>query len=186
MDAFVKLVAAGPLFFVSAWLLMIFARIVGADVGIEPFGYVTSMVVTIALWLTLAPGHRRGRTGAGEEAVLNGGPVRAATVIIAAVLSLTAAGCGSATSRPDTQVPSPSPGRVSASLTQAFRQLFAARFPIRQMRVVDDFGGDDERVHAGRQHLRVQLPAGARHRCVGAARMRPGRRHQPAGEPGDP
>jgi hypothetical protein len=28
----------GPLFFVSAWLLMIFADIVGADVGIEPFG----------------------------------------------------------------------------------------------------------------------------------------------------
>ena len=38
--------------------------------------------------------HRRGRTGAGEAAVLNGGPVRAAAVIIAAVLSLTAAGCG--------------------------------------------------------------------------------------------
>jgi hypothetical protein len=35
MDAFVKLVMAGPLFFVSAWLLMIFAGIVGADVGIE-------------------------------------------------------------------------------------------------------------------------------------------------------
>ena len=34
---------------------------------------------------------------------------------------------------------------AAASLTQAFRLLFAARFPIRQMRVVDDFGGDDER-----------------------------------------
>ena len=34
---------------------------------------------------------------------------------------------------------------AAASLTEAFRQLFAARFPIRQMRVVDDFGGDDER-----------------------------------------
>lgn len=55
MDAFFKLVAAGPLFFVSAWLLMIFAGIVGTDVGIHPFGYVTSMVVTIGLWLTLAP-----------------------------------------------------------------------------------------------------------------------------------
>ena len=55
MDAFFKLVAAEPLFFVSAWLLMIFAGIVGTDVGIQPFGYVTSMVVTIALWLTLAP-----------------------------------------------------------------------------------------------------------------------------------
>jgi len=55
MDAFFKLFAAGPLFFVSAWLLMIFAGIVGTDVGIHPFGYITAMVVTIALWLTLAP-----------------------------------------------------------------------------------------------------------------------------------
>jgi hypothetical protein len=55
MDAFFKLIAAGPMFFVSAWLLMIFAGITGSDVGIRPFGYVTSMVVTIGLWLTLAP-----------------------------------------------------------------------------------------------------------------------------------
>ena len=55
MEAFFKLVAAGPMFFVSAWVLMIFAGIVGPDVGIRPFGYVTSMVVTIGLWLTLAP-----------------------------------------------------------------------------------------------------------------------------------
>jgi hypothetical protein len=55
MDAFFKLVAAGPMFFVSAWLLMVFAGIVGTDVGIRPFGYLTSMMVTIGLWLTLAP-----------------------------------------------------------------------------------------------------------------------------------
>ena len=55
MDAFFKLIAAGPLFFVSAWLLMIFAGIVDTDVGIRPFGYLTAMVVTIGLWLTLAP-----------------------------------------------------------------------------------------------------------------------------------
>jgi len=55
VDAFFRLVAAGPLFFVSAWLLMLFAGIVSTDVGIRPFGYVTSMVVTIALWLTVAP-----------------------------------------------------------------------------------------------------------------------------------
>ena len=55
VEAFFKLIAAGPLFFVSAWLLMIFAGIVSVDVGIRPFGYVTSMVVTIGLWLTLAP-----------------------------------------------------------------------------------------------------------------------------------
>ena len=34
---------------------MIFAGIVYKDVGIHPFGYVTSMIVTIGLWLTLAP-----------------------------------------------------------------------------------------------------------------------------------
>jgi hypothetical protein len=55
MEAFFRLLAAGPMFFVSAWLLMIFAGITASDVGIRPFGYVTSMVVTIGLWLTLAP-----------------------------------------------------------------------------------------------------------------------------------
>jgi hypothetical protein len=55
MSAFFKLIAAGPLFFVSAWLLMIFAGITHSDLGIAPFGYLTSMIVTIGLWLTLAP-----------------------------------------------------------------------------------------------------------------------------------
>ena len=35
MDAFFKLIAAGPQFFVSAWLLMIFAGVVSAEAGIE-------------------------------------------------------------------------------------------------------------------------------------------------------
>ena len=68
MRDFFGLVAAGPFFFVSAWLLMIFAGIVSTDVGIRPFGYVTSMVVTIALWLALAPAIgaiRRGGTKKG-------------------------------------------------------------------------------------------------------------------------
>ena len=55
MGDYVRVVAAGPMFFVSAWVLMIFAGIVYKDVGIRPFGYVTSMVVTIGLWLTMAP-----------------------------------------------------------------------------------------------------------------------------------
>jgi len=55
MDSFFRLIAAGPAFFVSAWLLMVFAGIVGTDIGVRPFGYVTSMVVTIALWLAVAP-----------------------------------------------------------------------------------------------------------------------------------
>ncbi len=52
---FFKILAAGPAFFVSAWVLMIFAGIVYQDVGIHPFGYVSSMVVTVGLWLTVAP-----------------------------------------------------------------------------------------------------------------------------------
>lgn len=116
-----------------------------------------------------------------------------AALVIAATLGLAAAGCGSGTAHPGTQVPSPSAARTpasprpggtsgapgsspavppsrptspaatvssgavfqastlvvngpaAASLTLAFRQLSAAGFPIRQMRVVDDFGGDDER-----------------------------------------
>jgi D-alanyl-D-alanine carboxypeptidase len=34
---------------------------------------------------------------------------------------------------------------AAADVAHAFLLLFAARFPVRQMRVVDDFGGDDER-----------------------------------------
>ena len=55
MGDYFGIVAAGPFFFVSSWVLMIFAGIVGTDVGIQPFGYVTSMIVTVGLWLTLAP-----------------------------------------------------------------------------------------------------------------------------------
>ena len=55
MSSFFRLVSAGPLFFVSAWLLMLFCGAVSSDVGIHPFGYLTAMVVTIGLWLVLAP-----------------------------------------------------------------------------------------------------------------------------------
>lgn len=55
MGDFFRLMSAGPLFFVSSWLLMLITGSVASDVGIRPFGYLTSMVVTIALWLALAP-----------------------------------------------------------------------------------------------------------------------------------
>ena len=51
----IKLLSAGPMFFVSSWLTMIFVGVVHHDVGIRPFGYVTSMVVTIGLWLVIGP-----------------------------------------------------------------------------------------------------------------------------------
>ncbi len=71
MQSFFSLPAAGPGFFLSAWLLMIFAGIVSTDVGIKPFGYLTSMVLTIGLWLVIAPaagavvGTRRGKAKKG-------------------------------------------------------------------------------------------------------------------------
>ena len=34
---------------------MIFGGILADDLGFEPFGYVTSMIATIALWIVIAP-----------------------------------------------------------------------------------------------------------------------------------
>jgi hypothetical protein len=79
MDDFFKIVAAGPAFFVSAWLLMLFAGIVGTDVGIRPFGYLTSMVVTIALWLTLARPSARSPGPASPRRAEDDGAVRDGT-----------------------------------------------------------------------------------------------------------
>ena len=55
MHSIAKLVTAGPAFFLSAWFLMLFGGALSADVGIRPFGYLTAMIVTIALWVVLAP-----------------------------------------------------------------------------------------------------------------------------------
>lgn len=55
MFAYLIVAGAPGAFFFSAWLLMIFAGILSDDIGIEPFGYVTSMVATIGLWLVMAP-----------------------------------------------------------------------------------------------------------------------------------
>jgi hypothetical protein len=52
---FFRLILAGPFFFLSSWFLMLFAGIVAGDVGTRPIGYLTAMVVTIGLWLVLAP-----------------------------------------------------------------------------------------------------------------------------------
>jgi hypothetical protein len=55
MGNFFKLLSAGPAFFLSAWLVMLFAGIVSHDVGIQAFGYLTAMVATIGLWLAVVP-----------------------------------------------------------------------------------------------------------------------------------
>jgi hypothetical protein len=43
------------MFFVSGWVVMIFAGIVHEDVGIRPFGYSTALIVTVGLWLAVVP-----------------------------------------------------------------------------------------------------------------------------------
>lgn len=62
-----RLFSTGPFFLVSSWIMMLFAGIVHTDVGIRPFGYLTAMVVTIGLWLVMAPAisavSRGGRVG---------------------------------------------------------------------------------------------------------------------------
>jgi hypothetical protein len=55
MRGCIGLLAAGPMFFVSGWVIMIFAGIVHVDVGIRPFGYGTALIVTIGLWLAVVP-----------------------------------------------------------------------------------------------------------------------------------
>jgi hypothetical protein len=50
-----SIAAAGPFFFFSAWLLMLFAGIVGDEISVAAFGYMDAMKVTIALWLVVAP-----------------------------------------------------------------------------------------------------------------------------------
>jgi hypothetical protein len=55
MKAFFSIPAAGGGFFFSAWLAMIFWGIIAPDFGIATIGYVQAMLVTIALWLVVAP-----------------------------------------------------------------------------------------------------------------------------------
>lgn len=46
--------AAGGFFF-SAWLTMIFWGIVAPDFGVKTIGYPLAMLITIGLWLVVAP-----------------------------------------------------------------------------------------------------------------------------------
>jgi hypothetical protein len=64
--AILAIPSAGVSFFFSAWIVMIFWGIMADDVGIETISYRGAMVVTIALWMAMAPliaamGRRRWR-----------------------------------------------------------------------------------------------------------------------------
>lgn len=42
-------------FFFSSWLLMIFWGIIAPNFGVETVGYKMAMLITIAIWLVVAP-----------------------------------------------------------------------------------------------------------------------------------
>jgi len=53
--AYFRILAAGPGFFFSAWLSMIFWGIIAPKLGAETIGYPMAMLVTIAVWLAVTP-----------------------------------------------------------------------------------------------------------------------------------
>jgi hypothetical protein len=55
MGGYFSILAAVPGFFMSSLLVMLFSRVLGPIFGFDPVGYPTSMLVTIALWLVVAP-----------------------------------------------------------------------------------------------------------------------------------
>ena len=55
MRAFFSIPSAGAGFFFSSWLTMIFWGILAPDLGLVTISYVKAMVVTIAVWLVVAP-----------------------------------------------------------------------------------------------------------------------------------
>ncbi|HSW57435.1 MAG TPA: hypothetical protein VLH15_03460 [Dehalococcoidales bacterium] len=50
-----KILAAIPGFFVSALILMFLWRVIAPDLGLVNISYVQSMLITITLWLAVAP-----------------------------------------------------------------------------------------------------------------------------------
>jgi len=55
MDGYFAILAAIPGFFLSSFFVMLFSRALGPRFGVDPFDYPTAMLVTIALWIAVAP-----------------------------------------------------------------------------------------------------------------------------------
>ena len=55
MGGYFRILAAIPGFFLSSLFVMLFSRAIGPKVGFASFGYSTAMLVTIALWVAVAP-----------------------------------------------------------------------------------------------------------------------------------
>ncbi len=55
MTGYFRILTAIPGFFLSSLFVMLFSRAIAPRFGLEPFGYVMAMLVTIALWIAVAP-----------------------------------------------------------------------------------------------------------------------------------
>jgi hypothetical protein len=58
-----RILAAIPGFFLSSFILMILWGIISPDFGIQTISYVKAMLITITLWLVVAPLAAAGRGG---------------------------------------------------------------------------------------------------------------------------
>ena len=50
-----NILAAIPGFFLSSLVLMLLWGVIAPDFGVAKIGYVTAMLITVTLWLTVAP-----------------------------------------------------------------------------------------------------------------------------------
>ncbi len=55
MNGYFAILTAVPGFFLSSLFVMLMSRAVGPRLGFAAFGYSDAMLVTIALWLAVAP-----------------------------------------------------------------------------------------------------------------------------------
>ncbi len=55
MGGYFRIFAAIPGFFLSAFFLMLLWGVIAPDFGIASISYVKSMLITITLWLAVAP-----------------------------------------------------------------------------------------------------------------------------------
>jgi len=57
------ILAAIPGFFLSSFILMLLWGVIASNFGIEKIGYPIAMLITITLWLVVAPLAAAGRRG---------------------------------------------------------------------------------------------------------------------------
>ncbi len=55
MFGYFTMLAAIPGFFLSSFILMLLWGVIAPDLGIEKIGYPMAMLITVTLWLAVAP-----------------------------------------------------------------------------------------------------------------------------------